>query len=513
MEANVVRKTVAGPPPDPESATRIQLHELLYQPSSSTLASSSSTSIEKNKIGFVIGEVEAGQAGQVREALELPKPWGNRFLRKLRYAWASSYRKTFAIIFTVNLSVFVALVATASNGRPKHRDIGTAASANLMAAILFRQENFLNILYEVFARAPHSWPLGIRKRLAKVFHYGGVHSGCGVAAVVWYILYTVEATLLVIEDKNTHGDILANMVTSWVLVTMFLVILAGAHPSFRKRYHDYFEAFHRFAGWTALVNFWIHNVFSAAITGRETGDTAGMALLKAPSFWAILISTACTLLSWSRLRLRKVYPEKLSNHATRLHFRYAGMPSFYGVKLSDRPLLEWHAFATIPDIDEDTGKPTGFSVVVSNAGDWTNKQIMASGERKLWIRGSPLHGLLYTSHLFKRIVLVATGSGIGPCLSLMHANSTPTRVYWSTRDPQKNYGDAVVNAVRKADPRAVIWNTSTQGRGTIVQRVYELAKESDAEAVFIISNPKVTNLVVFGLQSRGVPAYGAIFDS
>ncbi|KAJ4358775.1 uncharacterized protein N0V89_003359 [Didymosphaeria variabile] len=475
------------------------------------MATDSAMSVVMEKKFDVVGE--DAEIGEVKSAVELPKQWGNPTLRKLRYAWASSYRKTFTLIFAINLAVFIALVATAPNGRPEHRDIGTAASANLLAAILFRQENFLNVVYEVFARAPHSWPLSVRKRFAKVFHYGGVHSGCGVAAVVWYIMYTVEATLLLIEDKNTHGDILANMVTSWVLVTMFIVILAGAHPWFRRNYHDHFEAFHRFAGWTALVNFWVHNVFSAAITARETGDTTGMALLKTPSFWTILVSTACTVLSWSRLRLRKVYPEKLSDHATRLHFRYAGMPSFYGVKLADRPLLEWHAFATIPDIDETTGKTTGFSVVVSNAGDWTNKQIMASGERKLWIRGNPLHGLLYTSRLFKRIVLVATGSGIGPCLSLMHANITPTRVYWSTRDPQQNYGRSVVNAVKKADPRAVIWNTSTQGRGTIVQSVYKLVKESDAEAVFIISNPKVTEMVVFGMQSRGVPAYGAIFDS
>lgn len=413
----------------------------------------------------------------------------------------------------MNLATFVALVAKAPNGRPNQRNIGTAASANILTAILFRQENFLNVLYEIISSAPHSWPISLRKRLTKVFHYGGVHSGCGVAAVVWYIMYTVESTILLIEDKNTHGDILANMICSWVLFTMFFVILAGAHPWFRRNYHDYFEAFHRFAGWTALITFWIHNVFSAAITARETEQTTGMALIKSPSFWTILISTFCTILSWSRLRLRKVYPEKLSDHATRLHFRYAGMPSFYGVKLSDRPLLEWHAFATIPDVDETTGQTTGFSVVVSNAGDWTNKQIMAAGERKLWIRGNPLHGLLYTSRLFKKIVLVATGSGIGPCLSLMHANITPTRIYWSTRDPQKNYGDKVVKAVKKADLKAVIWNTSTQGRGTIVQSVYTLVKESDAEAVFIISNPKVTDMVVFGMQSRGIPAYGAIFDS
>lgn len=339
-----------------------------------------------------------------------------------------------------------------------------------------------------------------------------MHSGCGVAAVVWYLMYTIESTLLFREDHHAHGDILANMLCSWVLVTLFVVILAGAHPRFRRTHHDSFEAFHRFAGWTALLTFWLHNVFSAAITARETGISTGLSLAQSPSFWTILVSTSCTLLSWSRLRLHKVYPEKLSDHATRLHFRFAGMPSFYGVKLSDKPLLEWHAFATIPDVDAE-GKTIGFSVVVSNAGDWTAKQIASEGERKLWIRGNPLHGLLYTSRLFKSIVLVATGSGIGPCLSLMHANITPTRIYWSTRDPLENYGEDVVRAVRRADPQAVIWNTSTRGRGTIVKSVYELVRESGAEAVFVISNPKVTDMVVHGMQGRGIPAYGAIFDS
>lgn len=425
----------------------------------------------------------------------------------------SAYRKTFALIFAINLAVFVSIMAKASTGPHNQRNLGTAASANILVAILFRQEDFLNLLFEVLSSAPHSWPIAIRKRLAKVFHYGGVHSGCGVAAVVWYIMYAVESTLLHIKDRNSHIDILANMVCSWVLVLMFFILLAGANPWFRRNYHDYFEAVHRFAGWSALVTFWAHNVFATAITARETENTTGKALVKSPSFWTILISTSCGLLSWSRLRLRKVYPEKLSEHATRLHFRYTRISSFYGIKLSDRPLFEWHAFATIPDVEEATGKAIGFSVVVSNAGDWTNKQILAAGERKLWVRGNPLHGLLYTSRLFKSIVVVATGSGIGPCLSLMHANITPRRIYWSTRDPQRVYGDSIVNAVKKADPRAIIWNTSIRGRGNIVQGVYELVVESNAEAVFIISNPKVTNMVVLELQSRGVAVHGAIFDS
>ncbi len=151
--------------------------------------------------------------------------------------------------------------------------------------------------------------------------------------------------------------------------------------------------------------------------------------------------------------------------------------------------------------------------MVSNAGDWTRKQIEAPEKRKLWVRGAPLHGLLYTSRLFRGIVVVATGSGIGPCLSLMHANASPIRVLWSTRDPLATYGPKVVAAVRKADPNAVVWNTSARGYPDIVKEAYKLVHESSAEAVFIISNPKVTEKLVLGMQTRGVPAYGAIFDS
>ena len=321
----------------------------------------------------------------------------------------------------------------------------------------------------------------------------------------WYILYTITATRDYVLSPSRAQ--LANVITSYVLVLMFCFILGGAHPKFRRQYHDYFEAMHRFAGWVALVTFWIHTFFAAAVAASESKNSnIGKVLVASPNFWFICISTSCSILSWSRLRRHDVYPEVLSDHATRLHFKYKNLKPFYGLKVSDRPMLEWHAFATIPDEDG------GFSVVVSNAGDWTKRTIL-NPPQKLWIRGYPLHGLLYTSKLFKRIVVVATGSGIGPCLSLMFADITPRRVFWSTPNPEITYGPKVMNAVLKADPQALIWNTRVQGRPNMVELTYRLYKESDAEAVFIISNPKLTRKVVYGMESRGIAAYGAIFDS
>jgi hypothetical protein len=56
-------------------------------------------------------------------------------------------------------------------------------------------------------------------------------------------------------------------------------------------------------------------------------------------------------------------------------------------------------------------------------------------------------------------------------------------------------------------------DTKLKGRPDMVAITYKLVLDSQAEAVFIISNPKLTRRVVYGMESRGIAAYGAIFDS
>ncbi|KIJ46177.1 hypothetical protein M422DRAFT_226796 [Sphaerobolus stellatus SS14] len=439
----------------------------------------------------------------------LPEKSGSRLTRFLKYTVFTTYRKIFTVIFTANMIAFVAFVAK-QKGSPSISDVANAASANLMVGILFRQENFVNLCYEIATCVPHSLPLAIRRRLAKVFHYGGAHSGSGVAAVAWHILYTALATREYIREPK-QGVRLMNLITSYVIIVMFLTIVIAAHPRFRVLFHDYFEAFHRFAGWIALIIFWTHNILITKAMAEDAGVKTGIFLIKSPNFWFFCVSTSCTFVSWSRLRRRDVYPEILSDHVIRLHFKFRAMQPLYGLKVSSRPLTEWHAFATIPDEDEN-GKINGFSLVISNAGDWT-KGTIQNPPTKLWTRGYPLHGLLYTSRLFRNIVVVATGSGIGPCLSLLYADVTPRRVLWSTPNPEETYGAKIMSAVLKADPDAVVWNTRTLGRPDMVALTYQLVQESGAEAVFIISNPKLTRRVVYGMETRGIPAYGAIFDS
>lgn len=133
----------------------------------------------------------------------------------------------------------------------------------------------------------------------------------------------------------------------------------------------------------------------------------------------------------------------------------------------------------------------------------------------MWIRGSPAYGVLRIVPLFKSVVLVCTGSGIGPCLPIIHmyGQRVPLRILWSTPNPEQTFGKNIIESIREADPKAVVHNTRTMGRPDMVAMTYRLLVESGAEAVCVVSNKKVTQKVVYAMEARGVPAFGPIFDS
>lgn len=71
----------------------------------------------------------------------------------------------------------------------------------------------------------------------------------------------------------------------------------------------------------------------------------------------------------------------------------------------------------------------------------------------------------------------------------------------------------MVEAVRERDPQAILYNTRTSGKPDMSLLTYALYKESGAEAVLVISNKRFTQQIVYDMEKRGIPAYGAIFDS
>ena len=65
----------------------------------------------------------------------------------------------------------------------------------------------------------------------------------------------------------------------------------------------------------------------------------------------------------------------------------------------------------------------------------------------------------------------------------------------------------------EAQPDALIWNTEQRGRPDVLRLAYAAYLDSGAEAVICICTKKVTWQVVYGLERRGIAAFGPIWDS
>ncbi|HEY6647599.1 MAG TPA: hypothetical protein VI217_10960 [Mycobacterium sp.] len=154
----------------------------------------------------------------------------------------------------------------------------------------------------------------------------------------------------------------------------------------------------------------------------------------------------------------------------------------------------------------------GYRMVVSRAGDWT-AAFVDEPPSHIWVRGIPTMGVANVRKLFTKVVLVATGSGIGPMLGHLLDTSVPARLVWVTKNPRRTYGDQLVDEIEAAHPDATIWDTGERGKPDVLQLAYSAYLESAAEAVVCIANRTVTWQVVHGLERRGIPAFGPIWDS
>ncbi|KAI1757791.1 acetyl-CoA synthetase-like protein [Xylaria castorea] len=438
---------------------------------------------------------------------ELPSKNGFHGQRWLRHRFFSLYRRFFSFIFFANLLAF-GLVWWKSwdSGSLPLSQFPTAVAVNLLVAVAMRQDHVINFLFWLATRVPTWAPLAIRRQCARVYHIGGVHSGAAVSAVLWWLIFTIGATVNFARGNQEVHINTGTIVLTYLILALLLAIVGMAHPDVRAKMHDQFEWTHRFAGWTVLVFVWAQTVVAVDSLKPRTQSLAD-ALAHTPAVYLLALITLSIALSWLRLRRVAVRSEPLSKHAVRLHFDFETPIAGKAIRISDKPLREWHAFATI-----DRPGQKGFSIVVSNAGDWTRKTIDGQPQR-IWTRGALTSGVLTIAPLFKKVVLVATGSGIGPCLPVILEGRVPARIVWSTPHPRETFGDEIINSVLQADPQAVIWNTRTQGKPDLTAIAYQLMKESDAEAVCIISNKKVTQQIVYRLEARGIPAFGAIFDS
>ncbi|WDE02775.1 hypothetical protein SG34_015120 [Thalassomonas viridans] len=422
--------------------------------------------------------------------------------RLLKYPFLAHYQRLFLLVTAVNLYFLFNGIFS----QQWWHQSGFALEAvselmliNLTVAVLIRQQYVINALFWLATRAPTSWPLSIRWHLAKVYHFGGLHSGCATFATGWFFIYNASLWYYSLQGINLVSEYLLMLSTS--LCGVLLLMALSALPFIRRDHHNLFEIVHRFGGWSVLAGFWLH-------TWLSISHIKGEQLTQSLAFWLLCLVSVSIVLPWLRLKKVPVSMTRPSSHVVLAKFDY-GVTPFAGssTAISRSPLTQWHAFANVPSPHE-----SGFRLTISRAGDWTG-ELIDDLPSHLWVRGIPTAGVANIEVLFKRVVYIATGSGIGPCLPHLLANKVPALLVWATRDPRKTYGDELVDEILSVQPDAIIWNTQQEGKPDMVALAYRAYRQFNAEAVICISNQKLTNEVVFGMESRGIPAYGAIWDS
>lgn len=417
----------------------------------------------------------------------------------------SPHRRLILFIALVNLGLLA--LALARRWWSNLPALGYLVLANITAAILIRQQRLINLLFRLATAPGVRLPLPVRWALGKIYHFGGLHSGCSVSATVWLLLFTVSATVLRATGHAAQPSV-ALLVLTYAVLALLVAIVALALPRLRARFHNSFEASHRFLGWSVLALVWAHTVLLIRDFKDPAASLARAFFTSASPYMLALVSLSVAS-PWLTLRKVPVKVAKPSNHVVIVTFDEGVKPAFPGSSstVSLDPLFEWHSFANIPSPGRN-----GFRLAISRVGDWTSS-LIDNPPTHLWIKGIPTAGVANIETLFTKVLYVCTGSGIGPVLPHLLAKEVPSRLFWSTRTPTDTYGDALVDEILEASPDAVIHDTTLYGKPDMVATAYGLAKESGAEAVIVISNQKLTRKVVYGMESRGIPAYGAIWDS
>ena len=417
--------------------------------------------------------------------------------RITRHPALLEYRRLAAVVALVNLVVFFrgdwrvdgAFVLSA---------IADVALINLSLGILIRQQRVVNALFWLATRIPTSWPLWMRWTAGKVFHFGGLHSGATVAGAIWLGFLAFGMVFNRINGATTPSDLTLGL--SLAIVALMTGMIVTAIGPLRARFHNTFEKTHRFVGWTVLILFWAQTI-------SLTCD-AGVALTGTPAFWMLCVITLSIISPWLSLKRVDVDIVKPSDHAVLARFDYGDTP-FAGSSnaISHTPFGEYHSFANIP-----TPNVAGYRLAISRSGDWTGRFIDNPPE-KVWVKGITTSGVARIEVLFKKVVYVGTGSGIGPILPHLLEGAVPNRLIWSTRSPRKTYGDALVNEIEAHTDDPLIWDTDARGKPDLSLLALQAVRETGAEAVIVIANQKLTRRVVYDMESHGIPAFGAIWDS
>jgi hypothetical protein len=422
----------------------------------------------------------AGLFPTARRAAARPVPDAGRPRREARAAW-------FAVTAAVN-GGFVAW--SAGHGGAGSRAVQWSLAAFCLA-VAARHDGIVRAVFVLGRLAPSY-------RLHQLtYHIGQLHRAMAIAGLAWL---AVAAALAVPSSP------VATAASAGVLAILVLVART-ARDRVRQSRHNRFETVHRLGGWAALG---ILAVLIPVQAARSLPPGSGLAgLVRQPSVLLLAILVMLVAHPWLGVRRRPAQFLAVTRQVVvvALPGRHV-LGEFVRVSRDGR---EWHSFAVATTGSEGAGR---YCLVIRRAGDWTER--LASDVEHgrapawLWVRRMRGYGFMYHAQAYRRVLMVATGAGIGPVLPyLLGRPPVQFECLWIGRGHRAAMGPDLVDRVLARGSVTLI--DSSQGRPDVGACVADVAHRFDA--VFVVSNDAVRDSVARACEAAGVPWYGPTFDS
>ncbi|KAJ9566011.1 hypothetical protein OSB04_001977 [Centaurea solstitialis] len=377
------------------------------------------------------------------------------------------YKRLFMVFLALNVT---GLVLAAMGHFPYARKHATLFSIeNLLALTLCRSEAFLRVVFWLAVNLfGHSWvPLGVKTATTALLQsLGGIHSGCGVSSVAW-LTYSLVLTL---KDREETSKAIIGV--AFAILSLLALCCLAAFPLTKSYAKD-----------------------------------VGSRLVKAREFWLTLAITVLIIIPWVTVRRVAVKVSEPSGHASIIKFAGGVKPGML-CRISPSPMSEWHAFGIISDGKEE------HMVLAGAVGDFT-RSLVSDPPTHLWVRQVHFAGLPYLVNMYDRVLVVATGSGICVFLSfLLQHGPTDVCLLWVAKGIEENFGKEIKKWVSgHPKEKVMVHDTTVMGRPNVAEMSVAVAEKWGAEVVIVTSNPQGSRDVVNACKSKGIPAFGPIWDS
>ncbi|MBD2607039.1 hypothetical protein H6G81_21535 [Scytonema hofmannii FACHB-248] len=396
-------------------------------------------------------------------------------------------------------------------------DISTAifSVSNILVAVIVRNELILHFLYRLAVWTSVKIVYGKYYFNSSVHYIGGIHASCATWGFIWLLVDQFQQLGNPSDPLSiaTESDPIS-IATSSILLTLLFIIILTATPPFRHKFHDTFEINHRYLGWSCLSILVFHQIrfqFIIALNQAYPLET----LLINPVLLMVAVMVFSIFLPWISVQCF---------HNFKMHYPSEGVlvvtfPGSADVGTFARISLdgvEWHSFSVA---ETSKSKQTGkleINLIIGAVGDWTKNLIrqVEKGNlpKRLWVRRVKPPGFMFSINAYSRVVVIATGAGIAPVIPHVIKNGHKLCIVWIANEHEQTYGKKIWSLL-DSHPRCNIFDTAIHGRPNVEQLALDAVRDFRAQAVFCVSNKAVTEKVVKTCLGKGIPAYGATWDS